>query len=448
MQDKLVFLHVSDIHLREEELSSGIELDRDLRNELVLDLRRLCGVAFSSLDGVLLTGDVAFAGKPAEFASALAWLDELRAEFGFSEGAVWSVPGNHDVDRSAISGSAVRRKLRESVRAGGEANAASELHELLKDEGAHSALVDPLHHYNQEFANQFQCTTECPELLWIDKIPFTERYEVVLHGLNSAIISDSCDSVGAGRLVLGSQLQAIGRRPGAINVSLCHHPPRWLFDDREVRDHLDSRTTLQLSGHEHDSRIVRVENSVCVSAGALHPQRNEDRWEPRFNLIVLALDQPASTELRVEVWPRLWDRAGTEFRSAPSADDGPCVSHMMPLPDPLPADTLVTVSESPESAQPPKGQQEPGSTSTDDPIEESHQMPRDIVYRFYRLSWIQRLRAAIDLGLYSDEDADVSEAEMARRVFTRARERNVLGDLEAIIEASLAQSQNEGERDA
>jgi len=208
-------------------------------------------------------------------------------------------------------------------------------------------------------------------------------------------------------------------------------------------------TQYQLSGHEHDCRIERVENSVCVSAGALHPQRDEDLGEPRFNLIVLALDQPAvSTEVLVQVWPRLWDRTGTEFRSAPTADGNPCVSHMIPLPDPLPADRLVTVSESPESTQPPKGQQESGSTSTDDPIDEPDQMPRDIVYRFYRLSWIQRLRAAIDLGLYSDEDADVNEAEMARRVFARARERDVLDDLEATIEASLAQSQDKGERDA
>lgn len=444
MESKLVFLHVSDIHLREEELSSGIELDHDLRNELVLDVRRLRGDAFDSLDGVLLTGDVAFAGKAVEFASARAWLDELRHEFGFSEGGVWCVPGNHDVDHATIANSALLRTVRASVRAGGEDRAASVLHELLEDQVAHATLLEPLSQYNDRFANGFQCTTKCPALSWSDKIPFAGRYEVVLHGLNSAVISDSRDNVETGRLVLGAaQASAVSRRPGAINVSLCHHPPRWLLDQRAVLDHLNSRTTLQLFGHEHDSRIERLGNSVRVFAGALHPQRDEPKWEPRFNLIVLVIKEPAaSTEMLVRIWPRAWDRAATEFRPAPTSDRVPYESYMIPLPEPLPAEDPANVSVSPPELfrRGPLGSLETTPTPTVVPVEEARRMPRDIVYRFFQLSWIQRMRIAMDLGLCSNEDADVDEAEMGRRVFVRAREQEKLDELGSAIDRGLAES--------
>ena len=53
-------------------------------------------------------------------------------------------------------------------------------------------------------------------------------------------------------------------------------------------------------------------------------------------------------------------------------------------------------------------------------------MPRDIVYLFFLLPLTERLRIALDLGLYRDEDTRVDTAEMGRRVFQRAREHGKL----------------------
>ena len=214
---KKIFLHLSDIHLREEEVRTRTDRDVDLRSELVRDAHKLKGAAFDSLDGVLVTGDIAFAGRTVEFTSARDWLDELRTEFALPHGAVWCVPGNHDVDRTIVEASRNRQRTRESIRRGGEARAAQELHELLKDEISDTILLEPLRAFNESFAAGFQCTTRFPELCWSDAVRLGDRYRIVLTGLNSAVISDGNDDDNTRRLVLGlKQIQSIRRRPGDI----------------------------------------------------------------------------------------------------------------------------------------------------------------------------------------------------------------------------------------
>ena len=430
--DRKVFLHLSDIHLREEEIRSGVDRDMDLRSELLRDAQKLKGRAFDCLSGVFLTGDIAFAGKTVEFTSARDWLDQIRAEFTFPQGAVWCVPGNHDVDRTIVAASRNRQRTRESIRRGGEAQAAQELHELLKDDISNTILLEPLRAFNESFAAGFQCTTRFPELCWSDTIPLGDQYQLVLTGLNSAVISDGNDDDDQGRLVLGlHQIHSVRRRSGDIHVSLCHHPPRWLLDRSEVEAFLNSRTTLQLFGHEHDGKLQRVDDSVQVFAGALHPQRGEERWEPSYNLIEIGLlGHNRSTRVRIRIWPRKWDTESTEFRPAITGADH-AVEFKLPIHDTLPIeqhdhglDPTIETSEPTASGDHPP----PASTEI---VQEAERMPRDIVYLFFLLPLTERLRIALDLGLYRDEDTTVDAAEMGRRVFLRAREQ---GKLDLLVE--------------
>ena len=115
---------------------------------------------------------------------------------------------------------------------------------------------------------------------------------------------------------------------------------------------------------------------------------------------------------------------------------------MIPLPEPLLVENMAARSAPQARVNVQSGSESlvAVSTPTVVPSKEAVQMPRDIVYRFYQLSWMQRLRIAMELGLYSDEDADVDEAEMGRRVFLRASERDGLHDLGAAIDRDLAQT--------
>ena len=432
--DRKIFLHMSDIHLREEEIQRNLDRDMDLRNELVRDVQKLRGMAFGRLDGVLLTGDIAFGGKTIEFTSARDWLDEIRGEFGFPQAAVWCVPGNHDVDRTIIEGSRNRKTTRELIRRGGEERAAQELHDLLKDEISNTILLEPLRAFNESFAAGFQCNTRFPELSWTDTLPLGDRYRIVLTGLNSAVISDRNDDHEQRRLVLGlKQIHSIRRQPGDIHVSLCHHPPRWLLDRSDVEAFLNTRTTLQLFGHEHDRAIRRVDDSVQVFAGALHPQRDEEQWEPSYNLIEIGLsDHNRSTQVQIRIWPRKWNAESTEFRSATATEDKP-IEFQLPIREALSIGHYEhDLEPSLEASEPTAEGDQPPSVRTVT-VQEAEQMPRDIVYLFFSLPLTERLRIALELGLYRDEDTTVDAAEMGRRVFLRAREQDKLDLLAARI---------------
>ena len=229
------------------------------------------------------------------------------------------------------------------------------------------------------------------------------------------------------------------------DVALCHHPPRWLLDRSDVEAFLNSRTTLQLFGHEHDRRIRRVDDSVQVFAGALHPQREERCWEPSYNLIEIGLlDHNCSTQLLIRIWPRRWDAESTEFRSATAAGVS-TVDFRLPIRDALPVERREHDLEPDSKASEPIARGDQLALARTVVVQEAERMPRDIVYLFFLLPLTERLRIALDLGLYRDEDTRVDTAEMGRRVFQRAREHGKLDLLAEKITQSKVQHHRLGD---
>lgn len=69
----LRFVHLSDIHFSGQIPGIGFDPDRDIRNELKIDLKAQTQKLGKS-DAILVTGDVAYAGKKAEYDDAALWL--------------------------------------------------------------------------------------------------------------------------------------------------------------------------------------------------------------------------------------------------------------------------------------------------------------------------------------------------------------------------------------
>src|SRR6266536_4738435 len=91
--DSLRLLHLSDIHFKKLDF----DIDHDLRNQLQRDVKELAE-GKGSVQGVLITGDVAFSAKPEEYEIALDWLEKLCGQIHCPSSNVWTIPGNHDVD--------------------------------------------------------------------------------------------------------------------------------------------------------------------------------------------------------------------------------------------------------------------------------------------------------------------------------------------------------------
>jgi len=114
-EDNIVFIHLSDIHFKYSKDGGIYDLDEDLRNELELDAIKI-QKEFGILHGILVTGDIVYSGKPEEYENVLNWLKELCEKLNCQTENVWTVPGNHDVNWSSISGSTIIQDIHRNLR--------------------------------------------------------------------------------------------------------------------------------------------------------------------------------------------------------------------------------------------------------------------------------------------------------------------------------------------
>ncbi len=93
----LKFIHLSDIHFHFSTSNSHYDLDRSIRHELVRDAAEMSKQQ-GGVDGILVSGDIAFSGQQSEYKTAHEWLKTLCLQTNCSFSNIWTVPGNHDVD--------------------------------------------------------------------------------------------------------------------------------------------------------------------------------------------------------------------------------------------------------------------------------------------------------------------------------------------------------------
>src|SRR5512137_1856097 len=111
----MLLLHVSDIHFRAPDcLQPELDPERAYRTRLMRDVQERAGVV-GPVDAILVGGDIAFGGDPREYSVAAAWLRELQRVCGCGENRVFTVPGNHDVDRAIIRQTPAIRNVQAAI---------------------------------------------------------------------------------------------------------------------------------------------------------------------------------------------------------------------------------------------------------------------------------------------------------------------------------------------
>ena len=307
-------IHLSDIHF-----SAGDhwDPDDDQRNELLLDIDRLVSSG-GAVDGILVGGDIAFSGGADEYAVAGEWLEEARVRGGCPVGAVWTVPGNHDVDRAMHNENFARHSMIEKLQ---ETDLTMVDHVLSKFLYAGDGMINCLDEYNR-FATQWLSTTSAAKPHWTDPTLDLDGLDICLTGLNSVLVSDTSDKHeehdGKAVLLLGRQQCALERDADRIHIAFAHHPPSWLRDWSRVQPFL-KRAHLVLFGHEHQFRANQEAPglTVTIHAGAVAPERGQVEsglYRPSWNLI--SLDR-AGDEVHVSIYPRVWMDDDTCFAQHP-----------------------------------------------------------------------------------------------------------------------------------
>ncbi|MBI5603966.1 MAG: SUMF1/EgtB/PvdO family nonheme iron enzyme [Deltaproteobacteria bacterium] len=274
---KITWLHLSDLHFRVDESNKNHTWDQDLvLKKLLEDIRQRREENAIFPDFIVVTGDVAFSGSKEEYTLAKAFLDDLLKAAGLvgKKDRLFIVPGNHDVDRSAITrgviGMAASLKDEESV------------NEVLASKGDRSLLLKRLKKFGKFVKGYFEeCLLFDQNHYFYEKILPVGEHKVAVLGLNSAILARG-EGEEYGKLVLGERQvkEVLEKVPKAdLYIALMHHPFDWYwkFDRDHCMPMLMEKCDFILHGHLHDAGLglesTPDASSMIVAAGACYETR-------------------------------------------------------------------------------------------------------------------------------------------------------------------------------
>ena len=419
MPGPIVLVHLSDIHFQKWRLDgSSYDVDKTVRDEIENDVSAECR-QLGSVSGIVVTGDIAYAADPREYKAATSWLATLTDKIGCDPDAVWTAPGNHDVDRRATDTrhvSLVQKDLRADP---------LQLAALLADPSCAEALFRPIKEYN-DFAAIFECDFKPKELVWKYPLQLNDGSMLTLLGLHSALTSSRLDDDKQHiNLVLGDISPFLPRTDGVTYLSLCHHPPPLFVDSDAAEGLFTSRVHVQLFGHKHSQRILRIGDTLRIVAGATHPDRKEKNWEPRYNILSIQVSGAADArQLDVTVLARVWNPTQMKFVGDTTNNGTNRTLFSLPLspwtrPDSPRAESSFAPSTT-SHASLPKG-------SPMDPA-------RRLTYRYLTLPHNKRISVAAKLDLIGDDDAELPDRALFVRIFERAQEGSKLEALWTEVE--------------
>jgi len=420
--EPLMFLHLSDIHFRKW---SGEPFDNneDLRNELLIDVASFAK-ALGQPHGIFISGDIAFSGSEDEYLIAKSWLRQVCDKVGRSFADVWCVPGNHDVDRGYAEQNALPGMMHKNLQEIEPTDLNSEVGKYLGDSGARELIFKSIIEYNR-FASSFQCQLSHTEPFWSKDFKLNDGSPLRIIGLTSTLFSGKLDDKYK-KVVLG-QFQLPLREEGVTLLTICHHPPVWWRDADMIESKMDSRVRIQLFAHKHLQRVVQIDNTLRLNAGAVHPDPQKDKGEPCFNWLRISVSgQDTDRKLRVEVYPRIWDDEAGKF--IPDTNSCGGNDHKQVSLDLDPWESPIAVVQT----QPSEGESI-GPESDANAESETRNMGMDagrvLTYRFFDHPHIVRIDIARKLDLYRDEDEGLQDFELFELIFRRAVDENRLAEL-------------------
>lgn len=433
VRSELLLLHLSDIHFREPYcLNLETDQDQPVRQAMLNDIHTMVD-RLGPIDAILVSGDIAFKGNPQEYQVAAVWLSEVTGVARCHPTGIYTVPGNHDLDRN-IAGLRMVQAVRGLI-IGHQPGASrdKELHDTLLDEQSGRALLMPMDAYNL-FAASFGCDLTPEQPFWVQELPLAPGWKLRMHGLTTTFLSGPDDDVRGG-LYLGALQRAFSPYDGIVYLAILHHPPDWLVDQDDLDDALWNSCTLHLLGHKHRQRYRTDTNGVRLAAGAVNPSRKEGNWEPGYNLARLQIvEEGAQYSLKVESYLRIWQDNPDRFVAKRTEDDGDVFVHTVPLrrrPSPIPA---TKAEEVPLMEGNTNKSGTPGE-ATETPVNITS--PRDLVFDFWKLSPSQRRKIMQRIDLLEPSDDQLPEPQRYRLAFERARERGVIDKLEDAVSQTL-----------
>lgn len=425
-------LHISDIHFKTPGcLLPDMDPEKPYRSALLRDVRELVRLG-KSVDAILITGDIAYKGDPEEFEFASTWIEELADTAQCQIESVFTVPGNHDVDRRICQQPLVKAVQSTISNSDEEASREQILKNYLFDDDSGARLFSPVKAYN-DFAKFYGCEIYPKRPFWKQKLRIDNQTELCIYGLTSTLLSGHDDlDERPGGLYLSPLQTSFEVNERVINIIMSHHPPEWFQDRGAINQALNSRSTIHLFGHEHEQRIIRDRTYMRFSAAAVNPERNNPGWKPGYNIIDLHINKlNGKRTLVAHANLRAWQENPEKFVSMETENGDKFFEHTIELPeiyeDELPISQRQLPPKVVESEPLIKTSQEGGIASEEAVM--GNPETRNLIYRFWKLRTSNRRLIATNLELLSDKEWSLPETERYSRALIRASEKDLMNEL-------------------
>jgi formylglycine-generating enzyme required for sulfatase activity len=286
----VTWLHLSDLHFRASEQKRWDE--NIVLRALLVDLRERMSSDDLYPDLILVSGDIAFSGKPEEYALARQFFDGLLETSDLPKERLFIVPGNHDVDRTTIT--------RGAATIAASLNDRQAIAEVLAAEVDRRMILRRFNHY-ADFVNSYlagHLAFDDERYYYAQQLDLKGGAVAVL-GLNSAWLSGTDQDLG--RLVLGErQVRQALESVGKVNlrIALLHHPLEWCqeFDRNDNEPLLMQACDLILHGHLHRSGLLSLTTpdagAMVIAAGACYETR---QYPNGYNLVQFDMEAGQGT---------------------------------------------------------------------------------------------------------------------------------------------------------
>jgi hypothetical protein len=431
----LRFLHFSDIHFGQEDRLGTLEINNDVRSEVLVDCRRVIeeGLVGRGVDAIVVTGDIAQQGLESEFKQAVDWLDQVTEIVGCTRTNVHVIPGNHDVDQT-LTGRAAKT-VQEQIRALPPSQIPAYMKELSKD--SDNPLLRKFTDYRafaEAYGSDF-LSTERPVAIHSHEL--TENKSLRFIGLCSVLVSDKADDVG--NMVLGPSQYVIPREGRFEDVYMMHHPLNWYMDCGDITPYVSSRARVLLTGHEHAPALKKIVNDdgweqLHIAAGALNPPRQSTGYTFSYSWIEFGHGFEDGFEvINVTVYPRIWT-SSTRFGPDKAKTEGQLSVRIQlkvaPQQSLVTSPIVGTLLENSALTQP--EQEEEIAMPTSEPLpdrvtdQEGFDTLRFLFWRY--LARKARQEVLVDLGLLLPSARVLPEA-YEKQAFELAVDQNKLGAL-------------------
>lgn len=412
------YIHLSDIHFGQEK-GGQIHVNNDAKERLIDDVKEfISNVEDGRADGIIISGDIAFAGKKKEYDSAFDWITKVAEAANSHPEQVLVVPGNHDIDRDAITyGSQLL--INDIAKQGDTA-----LDKCLEEESDRELLYRKFAAY-RTFAAGYNCPLDREgTIIGPEKIEIAPNKFLRFYCINTAITC-SDGQKEEGTLLLGQRQRVIPIEQNTEIIIIGHHPLHWLQDSEDAQKYIKARARVFISGHEHmpSHKLESIEDThlLSIAAGATAPVRPDQTYTYCYNILEFDWSEEHN-KLIVKIHPRIWNDDKKEFSSdSINFNLNECTFELNCVPPKKPiAEDAHTVKRIKELKN------EIEATATPNEPEMDHTDEKVLLLRFFKeLNSAERLEALSKMGVLpssiSDKITHTIEVLALKSVFSSKR---------------------------